>query len=43
MTFKNLFNKDAYITQICQKAYHSITTAHFKQNLKSNQELQNEK
>mmetsp|Transcript_17082 Transcript_17082/g.26429 ORF Transcript_17082/g.26429 Transcript_17082/m.26429 type:complete len:179 (+) Transcript_17082:1713-2249(+) len=43
MSFKNLFHKDAYIQQVCQKAYHAITTAQFKQNLKSNLEVQSEK
>ena len=43
MNFKNLFLKDAYIQQICQNSYNQITTAQFKQNLKSNQEFQNEK
>ena len=43
MSFKNLFHKDAYIQNLCQKAYHSITASQFKQNLKSNQENHNEK
>ena len=43
MSYKNLFYKDAYIQNLCQKAFHVITAAQFKQNLKSNQENQIEK
>ena len=43
MSFKNLFHKDAYIQQICQKALNQITTAQFKQSLKTNVEIQIEK
>lgn len=43
MSNKNIFHKDAYIQALCQKQYHQITTANFKQNLKSNLEIQNEK
>jgi hypothetical protein len=43
MSFKNLFHKDVYIQNLCQKAFHTITAAQFKQSLKSNQENQIEK
>jgi len=43
MSNKNIFHKDAYIQSLCQKQYYQITTANFKQNLKSNVEIQNEK